>query len=281
MSKRDYKELENHIINICDDQKDITFNGINYELSKAGRPVVMGDGECKTDVLIRLYKSVSNLHDYIDIKVSIKQSNAEFLANKLKPIDAESLFGKNWKSIIIESVESIKSHFESKKLCAVNKKHGIRYTLGWRMEVANKPRVLSSKIQLPRSEVIDIIYKGTSLSNDKKNAYVFGSPIENSGVADFLLEGDKSDFNSINDVLSSIQNMDSLLADNVYLIFTASNYFPGKESKIEGNRYLAVYVKWTVANNALIPNIIFDEPLKNKGVDDVLPYLIESLEEIK
>lgn len=281
MSKRDYKELEDHIIAICDNQKNITYNGINYELSKADRPIVKGEGECKTDVLIRLYKTISNLQKYIDIKVSIKQSNAEFLANKLKPIDAESLFGKNWKRIVTEAIEPIKSNFESKKLCAENKKHGMRYTLGWRMEVANKPRVLSAKLQIPRNEIIDVIYKGSSLSDDKKNACVFGDIVENSGVADFLLEGNKSEFNSISDVLDSIKSMDSLPADNIYLIFTASNYFPDKDSKIEGNRYLAVYVNWSVVNNVLTPNIIFNNPLQNKGVDDVLPSLLEALSEIK
>lgn len=70
-------------------------------------------------------------------------------------------------------------------------------------------------------------------------------------------------------------------ADNIYLIFTASNYFPDKDSKIEGNRYLAVYVNWSVVNNVLTPNIIFNNPLQNKGVDDVLPSLLEALSEIK
>ena len=40
--------------------------------------MVKGNGEHKIDVLIRLYKSVSNPHDYIDIKVPIaivKNSN--------------------------------------------------------------------------------------------------------------------------------------------------------------------------------------------------------------
>lgn len=281
MNKRDYKELENHITNICNEQKNVTFNGVNYELTKAGRPIVKGEGECKTDVLIRLYKYISNPNDYIDIKISIKQSNAEFLANKLKPIDAENLFGDNWEDIVIESVKSIKSNFESKKLSNEHTKYGKQYTLGWRMEVANKPRTLSSKLQIPRNEIINVIYKGTSLSDDKKNAYVFGDIVKNSGIADFLLEGNKAEFNSINDVLNSIQNMDSLPADNVYLIFTASNYFPDKEKKIEGNRYLAVYVQWSIANNVLIPKLIFDEPLKNKGVDDVLPFLLESIAEIK
>ena len=46
--------------------------------------MVKGNGEHKIDVLIRLYKSVSNPHDYIDIKVPIKHFNAELLAIKLE-----------------------------------------------------------------------------------------------------------------------------------------------------------------------------------------------------
>jgi len=281
MSTRDYKELENYIIDICDNKTDIFFNGIKYELSKAGRPTVKGDGECKTDVLIRLYKSASKLEDCIDIKISIKQSNAEFLANKLKPIDAENLFGENWKEIISKSVETIEDKFKGKKLSAISKKNGVRYTLGWRLEVANKSRVLASKLQLPKQEIIDVIYKGTSLSDDKRNAHVFGHEVKNSGVADFLLEGNKKDFESIDDVLNNIQKMDSLAVDNVHLIFTASNYFPNKESKIEGNRYLAVYVDWAVIDNELKPSIVFDKPLEYKGVDDILPSLLNAIDQIK
>ena len=281
MSKRNYKEFENHIINICNNKKNIIFNGINYELSRAGRPIVKGEGECKTDVLLRLYKSASTLQDYIDIKISIKQSNAEFLANKLKPIDAENLLGENWGNILINSIEPIKDRFENNDLCVKNKRFGTGYTLGWRLEVANKPRSLSSQLQIPKNEIIDVIYKGKSLSEDKKNAYIFGELVENSGVADFLLEGDKADFNSIDDVLMRIKNMDFLDVNGVHLIFTASNYYPDKESKIEGNRYLAVYVNWRVVGNVLTPNIIFDEPLKKKGVDDVLPSLLNALDQVK
>ena len=46
--------------------------------------MVKGNGEHKIDVLIRLYKSVSNPHDYIDIKVPFKYFNAELLATKLE-----------------------------------------------------------------------------------------------------------------------------------------------------------------------------------------------------
>lgn len=279
MSVRDYKELENHIIDICDNKENIVLNGVKYELSKAGRPIVKGNGECKTDVLIRLYKHVDNLDDFLDIKISIKQSNAEFLANKLKPIDAENLFGENWKDIVIQSVETIKDKFECKKLSATSKKNGMRYTLGWRLEVANKSRVLASKLQIPKQEIIDVIYKGKSLSDDKKNAYVFGNEVKNSGIADFLLEGNKKDFKSIEDILNKIQEMDSLNVNNVHLIFTASNYFPDKESKIEGNRYLAVYVDWDVIDNELKSSIVFDQPLKYKGVDDILPSLLKAIDQ--
>jgi len=278
MSVRDYKELENHIIYICNDKTNIVFKNVEYELSKAGRPIVRGNGECKTDVLIRLYKHADNLDNFVDIKISIKQSNAEFLANKLKPIDAENLFGEDWKNIVIQSVETIKDKFEGKKLTATSKKNGKRYTLGWRLEVANKSRVLASKLQIPKQEIIDVIYKGKSLSDDKKNAYVFESEVKNSGVADFLLEGNKADFESIEDVLNKIQEMDSLNVDNVHLIFTASNYFPDKDSKIEGNRYLAVYVDWDVIDNELKSSIVFDQPLKYKGVDDILPSLLEAID---
>lgn len=281
MSTRDYKNLENHIITICNDKNNVSFQGVNYELSKAGRPTVKGVGECKTDALIRLYKLANNLDDYKDIKISIKQSNAEFLANKLKPIDAENLFGENWKEIVIKSIDSIKMNFENKKLSAVSKKNGRRYTLGWRMEVANKSRKLSAQLQIPRNEIIDVIYKGTLLSPDKKNAHVFGNEVKNSGIADFLLEGNKTDFNSIDDVLNKIQAMDTLPINNIHLIFTASNYFPDKESHIEGNRYLAVYVNWDAINNELISSICFDKPLQYKGVDDMLPSLLSALDKIK
>lgn len=281
MSKRDYKELEDHILKICDNQQNINFNGSNYEISQSGRPTVKGSGECKTDVLIRLYKSAVNRHDYIDIKISIKKSNAEFLANKLTPTDAENLLGEDWEKIVIDAISLIQHKFEDTKLYAKTKKNGSRYTLGWRMEVANKPRKLSAKLQLPEDEIINVIYRGKSLSDEKKNAYVLGKEVKNSGIADFLLEGDKEDFKSIDDVLNSIQDLNLLSTDNVYLIFTASNYFPDKVRKIEGNRYLAVYVNWTISNNKLTPKIIFDEPLKKKGVDDILPLLKSSLLKLK
>ena len=155
-----------------------------WKVIKVAKPTT-SKGEPKTDVYILLVEEKTGVE--YEIKISIKQSNADFLENKLQAPRAEQLFGTNWSTIIQNSTESIKEEFEKKTLIFKNKEGRTEkgaITLGWKFELLNKSGgKLSGNVNVSSLEV----YSGQSLAADKRNAYINGKIIQNSGVANYIL----------------------------------------------------------------------------------------------
>lgn len=253
------------------------YHGVQYRIICSGKPTC-SKGEPKTDVYV---KALPDDGDPIEIKITYKKSNADFLENKTNAERAEALFGGNWENIIIDATSSIRSAFENKKLIFKNSFRRTQrgsITLGWKYEFVNKSGgELSGPVNLTHEQIVDV-YAGTHLPLDKRNAAVNGVVIRNSGVATHILMNDNA--NSIQDVIDNLCTIEEYVEDNplIYFACKALNYRTF-ESRYDGNRPLSVYVDWYVKNGQLCHNLIFDSPLSVKG-DDVAEKLERSLKMI-
>ena len=72
--------------------------------------------------------------------------------------------------IIQETTRSISERFESQALLYASGRYPTKpdsITLGWKLEIASRPRRLSAPIQLSQEEIRSFIYKGENLSSEK------------------------------------------------------------------------------------------------------------------
>ena len=270
-----FSQTETDIQNLFNIEEDITFNGTTYKVTTVAKPS-SSSGEPKTDV----YVALQNDTDIQEIKISIKQANADFIENKIKAERAEEYFGANWAEIIMQSTLNIRDKFEKKILIYKEKEGRVEkgcITLGWKFEFLNKSGGdLSGVIDVNLAEA----YKGVSLDDDKKNAFVNGARINNSGIAEYLLlVDDIASYSNGQDVIDALVLIDDYTIDNPTLYFAckALNYRSLKNpAKWDGNRPLAVYIDWTVENGKLKHEIKYDAPLTTKG-NSVAIKLQESL----
>lgn len=273
-----YSGLERHVIDIFNNCEDLVWNGRTYNQVRAFKPTTSG-GECKTDTYISLMDRGIEVDS---IKISIKKDDAEFMGNKLTALDAESLLGLEWREILIESINSIRTEFLAKDIFYAKPKDNptdIFFTLGWKLEVANKPRSLSTPLALSDREIVDKVFKGTGQPNYRKNAFVNGTVIPNSGIADYLLEGNNRSFTDAQSVLNSLNDLSIYSPPDIYLIFTANNYRI-MANKADGPRTLAVCIAWELEGDVIRPRFIFDQPLLYKGETNLMPIIKNSLESV-
>lgn len=183
----DFSALETVIQNLFPVGHVFIFQNITYKVLICGKPTC-ASGEPKTDIYLKLEDCKTHLQN--EVKISVKKDNAEFMENKTSPERAEALLGKDWKSIVINSTLQLQEQFNQRPLIYKSnyKKTELgAITLGWKFEILTvKSGDLSAAIKLTREQKLDI-YSGSSLPPSKKDAFVNGKQITNSGVADFLL----------------------------------------------------------------------------------------------
>lgn len=258
----DFGDAERRILAFMVEGTEFIFQGKNYKVVLSGKPTCH-KGEPKTDIYI-LAKSIS---DEVEIKISYKKENADFIENKMSAERAEQLFGENWADIIKQSTTAISERFEERILIYKNKfkrteKGAI--TLGWKFELLNKNSgALSGKMILTEEQVIDV-YAGNNLAEDKRDAMVAGNVIENSGVANYILMDE--DVHLAQDVIDKMVPIKEyvLMHPDIYFACKALNYrtFAGKW---DGDRPLSVQVNWNAEENKLVPELVYDKPLIIKG----------------
>ena len=274
MSKA-YIDYERNIVEKFNKIESVMWNGVFFDDVKACKPKPQGGGgEPKTDVYVRLHNTKTGFIDIL--KISVKLDNAEFLGNKLTASAAESLFGLGWEEIVKDAVYSLKDKFPLKNIKYKKTKKGEEdayFTLGWKLEIANKGRDLSVEVDLSRKELIDYIYKGVNQPIKKRDSIIFNGEIsKNSGVAEYLIIGNDIKHHDVQSILDSIIPLDYYTPPKIYAIFTANNY-RFIADKADGQRSLAVCIRWELIGNDLHPNFIFDQPLKYKGERDMMPYI--------
>ncbi|WP_252244039.1 hypothetical protein [Clostridium sp. ZBS14] len=279
MAKKKYSKLEQKIITIFNTEGSFIFNNTHYDVINVDKPTT-STGECKTDVYV-CGKSSNN--QIVELKISVKtESSNEFQENKATASKMEAYFGSDWSNIIIKASKSISEKFKNLPLIYVSGKYPTKpnsITLGWKLEIASKPRKLCSPLPLTDKEVRDYVYKGTNLSEDKKNAFINGNVVPNSGVADYLLVTELDKVNSTTDIINQINLIDNIELSDCYIIFTANNYRT-KEDKADGKRSLAVYINWKCINNKLVPEIKYNSPLIYTGEEHIKPILLKALNEL-
>lgn len=242
----------------------VRFNSQSWCVQNVGKPTCR-NGEPKTDIYI-LLKSESS-EEIREIKISYKKSNADFVENKIKADRAKIIFGNDWAKIIQSSTTNIRRRFLDKNLIFKNRKGRTvngSITLGWKFELVNRLNgQLSSHVNLTTDQLLDI-YSGNNLDEKKKNANVNGVNIPNSGVANYILIG--NDFSSTEEILDKIVPLDEYVRNNpkIYFACKALNY-RSFEDKFDGDRPLAVQVKWEVVNGKLTHELIFDKPFQCNG----------------
>lgn len=272
-----FGETERRVVKYFQEERVFYYNGVLFEAIVVGKPVC-SKGEPKTDVYV-LARNENN--EEIEIKISIKQEDADFLENKTSAERAEGLFGREWIDVIRDATLSIENQFRNRKLIFKNqwrKTQRGSITLGWKYELLNKPGGdLSGRVELSNDQLYDV-YSGYNLPESKKNSKVNGRIITNSGVANYVLMNDNlSSLQDIVDNLVSIEDYCNLYPD-IYFACKALNYRTFKQ-KYDGNRPLAVYIDWSVCKGQLTHELVFDSPLMVGG-NQVANQLIESLNKI-
>ena len=244
---------------------DVTFNfdGKRYRVLFSDKPKT-SKGEPKTDIYACCEADDGTS---LELKISYKQENADFIENKTSAIRAESLFGSGWESIIKDATRSIETEFHNKKLIFKSKYRRTQkgsMTLGWKYELLNKSGgELSARIHLTKDQVIDI-YAGINLPQDKKNAEVCGNIIKDSGVANYILMADN--MKTTQELVDALIPITEYVEQhpNIYFACKALNY-RSFDDKWDGDRPLAVQVDWNQDNGKIKAELNFDAPLTRKG----------------
>lgn len=279
MPRRAYRALEDHIINVFLSDTSFEYGERLCEVIEAGKPRPQGvGGECKTDVYVRAKEQDTG--EEFELKISVKNTNKEFIGNKLKKEDMEAYLGPGWEDIITEATTSIRDKFENSILMYAAGHYPTRpnsVTVGWKLEITDKPRTLSVPIPLNDKEIREYVYKGTNLAKNKKDAVINGRVIPNSGVADYLIITRIEDIETSNDVIEQMQLIDDIDIGNVYFVFTANNYRTDVQ-KADGARSLAVRIEWSVNNRQLTPIFCYDHPLQYTGEKDMAPFVRRAME---
>lgn len=264
MSK--HGETERQIISKFKEEGKFSFEDIEYKVVEIGKPKP-SKGECKTDVYILGEDISTNVRK--EFKISIKQNDADFLENKISLERALEILGCNAKDIIYKSIISQKKSFDNDFLVYFDKFKRTEskcIKIGWKFEFINKSGGERSGLMLlTDSQKIDI-YAGSNLNKNKKDSLVNNNVVENSGVANYILEVEntKEDLNFYVDKLVEIEKF--AINQDIYFACKAINYrAKPNPDKWDGNRPLSVFVNWTLENNIISAKIIMDNPLEIKA----------------
>jgi len=261
----DFSDFERKIQQIFKVGTRFIFRGQSLTVEQVGKPRPQR-GEAKSDIYILASPGRR------EVKISAKQENAQFLENKISAQRAEEILGVNWSQIIINSLVAIRTQIENRKLVfrtAFGNTNKGSITLGWKYEIMNRPGgKLSGLIRLTREQIVGI-YKGNNLSKEKRDATVNGTMIPNSGVAEYILTSSIASIKTLDDVMSHLESIDEFIDRTkppIAFACKALNYRSLHDPpKWDGNRPLALYVKWSVQKRKLAHEIITNEPLVRSG----------------
>lgn len=272
----DFGDAERRILSLMTEGTEFVFQEKEYKVLLSGKPTCY-KGEPKTDIYILAESSF----DEVEIKISYKKENADFIENKMSAERAKQLFGEDWMNVIEQSTTAIKDRFEERILIYKNGFRRIEkgsITLGWKFELLNKSGGdLSGKMLLSEDQIIDV-YAGSNLSEDKKNASVNGKVIENCGVANYILMDEN--VNTAQEVIDNMMPIKDyvMMHPEIYFACKALNYRTFAE-KWDGNRPLSVQVEWSDVDKKLVPNIVYDRPL-TVGGNEVAQRLLKYMKKL-
>lgn len=257
-------DTERYIVELFRSEGKFTFENNNYEILNIGKPRP-NKGECKTDVFILALDLKTNLTR--DIKISIKQNDADFLENKISLERAKEIFGDDTKEILTKSIKSVEKSFHDDFLVyftRYRKTEANCIKIGWKFELLNKHGgERSGEILLTDEQKIDV-YSGSNLNKDKKDAKVNGNTINDSGIANYILEVSDTK-QSLDFYLNNVIPIEDFAKEQeIYFACKAINY-RGQCDKWDGNRPLSVYINWMIVDGVLKAEFVMDKPLEKKA----------------
>ena len=273
-----FSKTESMVIKLFALNTEIMFEGEKYVIKECAKPRP-NSGECKTDVYVKLQSELSTK----ELKISVKQKNADFLENKIKYERAKEILGDNVDRILRDSINSLRDKFLLQYLIVFDRyrsTYAQSIKLGWRFEFVNKVEgVLSGKLAVTPEQLKDI-YAGQNLPDSKRNAFVNGRIVENSGVANYILVLDPKRNYTLEECIGLLTPIDEYVQNHsdVYFVCKAVNYIATSD-KWEGDRALAVYVDWNIVDGKMTGKLIFDQPLKKMGnkIGNNLKMILSSL----
>lgn len=265
----DFSETEKKLLQVFSRKTTFRYCGVNYIVDVAGKPIP-SIGECKTDIYISA-RQQGNFDEVLELKISVKQSDHDFLENKISIERAKQILGNDAEQIIQKSIQNTelerlftqapKIFFRSK-----GKTEAKAITLGWKFEfVKRKAGKLSGKLNLNVDQKIDI-YAGSNLDEDKKNSKVNEIAVPNSGIATHIyIAADKRSY-SIQEVVENLVLIEDYVKDaDIFFACKALNYRTEKD-KWDGDRPLAVFMNWSLDEEGkLIGHPVFGKPLSVRG----------------
>ncbi len=261
---------EKHVRKIIDNGK-FTFENEEYVVIQNSKP----SHETKTDFYILAKKSTNE--ETREFKISYKKPDFSFVENKVKPHRISFIYQGNWKKILLNQMNQIKSKFNDQTLIDFSNQ---TIKLGWRYEIeqSNAPgignRTLSQEI---KENISSQVLWGKGCSDVMRDALVDGKQIQNSGIPDYILIKSPKKIKVPNDVFSDLVDIKEYANANKKMRagFITQNYRWNDESswKTEGfSRSFTAWVKWSVKNKKLIGKIILDKPFE-KTAGDVIENL--------
>jgi len=250
------------------------YNGVRYTVSSSAAKPTTKKGECKTDVYI---PTTFDGGEKV-FKVSVKQTNADFLENKVTYQRAKEILGSDVDKILIKAIGGLKDKFNHTKLVyfdAGDHTKAKSIKLGWKFELLNVlSGNLSGKIDLTKEQKIDV-YSGSNLPKEKKDASVGNSIVKESGVANYIMVVNPNVQWTVDYCIQQMQKIEDYVnGKEIYFACKALNY-RATVNKWDGPRSLAVYVDWNIIDGKLHGKLIFDQPLQKKG--DELGEKLKSL----
>ena len=273
-----FSDTEKKICELFTRGTSFVYDGVKYTVSANSVKPTVSRGECKTDVYI---PTTFDGGEKV-FKVSVKQTNADFLENKITYQRAKEILGPDVDQILIKAIEGLKEKFNQVNLVYFDTgdhTEAKSIKLGWKFELVNVlSGNLSGKIDLTKEQKIDV-YSGSNLPEEKKDATVGNSTVKNSGVADYIMVVDPHVQLTVDYCVQQMQTIvDYVNGKDIYFACKALNY-RATVNKWDGPRPLAVYVDWNIADGKLHGRLIFDQPLQKDGdeVGEKLRSLLKTL----
>lgn len=256
---------EQRIIKLFVHGETVMYNGVIHTIDFAIKPTY-SKGEGKTDIYIAFTNGEV-------LKISTKASTADFLENKCSKERALQIFNNDL-SPLINAIDYLKDSFLTHQIyypSQLGRVEANSYTMGWRMDIINRNTgTLTAPLKLSKTQRHEVLC-GDSLTGSKCNPMINGVIVNDAGIANALLLHSEN-YNTAQEVIDALCDPDDY-TDDFYVSFRAVNYRKNSD-KIDGNRNLAVAIKWHSIDN---PEIIFNEPLVYGAKNDMLRYFKENV----
>lgn len=261
-----FSDTERKICELFTRGTSFVYDGVKYTVSANSVKPTVSKGECKTDVYI---PTTFDGGEKV-FKVSVKQTNADFLENKITYERAKEILGPDVDQILIKAIEGLKEKFNQVNLVYFDTgdhTEAKSIKLGWKFELVNVlSGNLSGKIDLTKEQKIDV-YSGSNLPKEKKDASVGNSIVKESGVANYIMVVNPNVQLTVDYCILQMQTIEDYVnGKEIYFACKALNY-RATVNKWDGPRSLAVYVDWNIIDGKLHGKLIFDQPLQKKGAE--------------